>query len=116
MPHHWRSTNEKSVKRYSAILHLPAVRAYPWNGNRTVIILLDNRCFPGISPVLDVLRAIIEEYLSAHNALKYTEIPGYPAILKRKPIWGSYMKGSAYDETKLHMACAPKNKTTGVAG
>jgi hypothetical protein len=57
-----------------------------------------------------------EEYLSAHDAHKYTEIPVYPAISKRKPIWGIYMNESAHNETKLHMACALKRKTTGVAG
>ena len=62
------------------------------------------------------IRAIMEEYLSAHNSDIYTEILNYLLNSKRKAIRESYMNGLTDYQTKLHMACALKNKTTGVTG
>jgi hypothetical protein len=60
--------------------------------------------------------AIIEEYLNTRNPHHYTENPGCPLIFK----WSSSRRmitcAPAHFETKLDMACALKNKTTGGAG
>ena len=60
--------------------------------------------------------AITEEYLSAYNSLTTKEILNYSQIFKRTIIRNWYTLGSARCDTKLHMACAPKNKTSGGAG
>jgi len=52
-------------------------------------------------------------YLITKNLTNYTENPSYLKFKKKQQGNKSYFDGSIHSETKLHMACALKNKTTG---